>query len=148
MNAIIEAVAVDEKRASSANVDGLVDVGRAYFEQAVVSLASARRENPGCDALMVANRPPPADLAILAGANGVGVLEVPFDDFSPSKRIPWELAFYKLRALAAVHALGKYDHLCLLDTDTWCQASLGELLDYSGGASWWTSTAASPMRTA
>lgn len=128
----MEALAFDSGKAEGVNVEASNNSAAGYVKSTLVSLASARRENPGCDIALYCNEPIAAKYAKVADRLGVKVRVVPFDDYVFKSGLTWRLAFYKLCALK--HALGEgYDSICLMDTDTWSRGPVTDLLGSQGG---------------
>lgn len=132
---IMEALAFDLGSAGGINVDTTNNSVASYVESALVSLASARRENPGCDVALYCSEPVSGKHAKVAERLDIKVRVVPFDDYVFESGLPWFLAYYKLCALKCAVGEG-YDSICLMDTDTWSSGSVSELLESRGGSSW------------
>lgn len=128
---IMEALAFDHGRAAGVNVAATNNTVDGYVESALVSLASARRENPGVEVCLYCNEPLSDRHVEVAKRFGIKVKVAAFDDFLFDSRLLWYLAYYKLCALK--HAVGEgYEAICLMDSDTWSRGSILELLESQG----------------
>lgn len=96
---IMEALAFDSGKAGGVNVEATNNSVDSYIESALVSLASARRENPDCDIVLYCNEPVEGHHAEVAECFGIKLENVPFDNYVFSPGLPWHLAYYKLCAL-------------------------------------------------
>ncbi len=133
-NLIMEALAFNHGRAAGINVEESNNTADNYVESAIVSLASAKRENPDCEVSLYCNDPLSGCYVDIAKRLGIGIKAVPFDNYVFDSKLPWHLAYYKLCALKYAVDEG-YEAICLLDTDTWSTGSVSELLDCRGGSS-------------
>lgn len=99
----------------------------AYYRCIVAALGSARRENPACTVALVTNSAVPQPFAAQLAGLGVQVWLHPFDSFRFAPDTPWALAFYKLCALDWVVSTREFEHILLLDVDTFTQRPLTDL---------------------
>lgn len=101
---------------------------RMYLMNIFVALTSAKMYNPNDDVCLVANCELEAEWEERFAGQSISVVHVPFDSFAVPAKFPWALAFYKLCALKAMVGNGKkYDHILLMDADTYTTRSYEEL---------------------
>ena len=124
MNLIFGAFAVLEGYREGEQPNRGVD---SYYRCIVVSLASAKRENPDCTVALVTNAPVPAPFDGQLAAAGVQVWRCPFEGWKFGADTPWALAFYKLCAMDWVLRQQPFDNLCMMDVDTFTQRPLTDL---------------------
>lgn len=113
--------------ASIQNVDRQLEI---YMKNVCVAAVSAKR-NAGedTDVMVVSNITLPEPYLSILKSGGVLIENCPFDRFNfgphtrSGKKVRWQLAYYKLCALA--HCLGncQYDFYCYLDSDVFIQRS-------------------------
>lgn len=119
--------------AAFASLDGYregsnANLGRRVYDRClVVALASARRCNPDCDVALVTNTAPPEPFARQLAEAGVQVLLCPFSRYRFEADLAWSLAYYKLCALRYLLDTADYDHLAMLDADTYTQRPFGDI---------------------
>lgn len=103
-------------------------VTRMYLMNIFVALTSAKLYNPNDDVCLVTNCELAEEWQERFAGQSISVRQVPFDSFEVPKEFPWALAFYKLCALRAMVRGGKeYDHILLMDADTYTTRSYEEL---------------------
>lgn len=112
------------------NVGRQVDI---YLKNVCVAALSAK-VNSGdvADVMVVTNIDLPEPYCGLLAANGVPVEKCPFDRFNFGKEVDgkpvlWQLAFYKLCALAFCVGKFDYDFYAFLDSDVFVQASFADI---------------------
>lgn len=102
-----------------------------YLKNIFVTLTSAKLHNKEDDVVLYVNEPISDEWSRRLYEQGVEVKVCPFDTFVISKEYIWALAYYKLCVLNAVVAKNKetkeYDHILLMDTDTFTTRSYDEL---------------------
>lgn len=98
-----------------------------YYRCIVVTLVSAKQQNPDCEVALVTNDPLPAPFDKQLARAGVSIHICPFDRFRFAADLPWSLAFYKLCAMDWVLKNLTFDHCVLLDTDTYTQYPFTDL---------------------
>lgn len=118
MNLIFNALAIDDKARGSTNVSDIFLKSDGYIKNSVVSLFSAKQNNPECECALILNFEINKHYHELFEEFNIKIFYVPFDKFYFSKNYNWSLAFYKLCALDYVVNNLNYDNYCLLDTDT------------------------------
>lgn len=105
------------------------DVTKMYLKNIFVALTSAKMYNPNDDVCLVTNCDLPSEWQARMDAAHLMVKKVPFDTFEIPKEFPWALAFYKLCALKAMTEQGgEYDHILLMDADTYTTRPYDELM--------------------
>lgn len=103
-------------------------VTRMYLMNIFVALTSAKLYNPNDDVCLVTNCELEAEWERRFEEQSISVRRVPFDSFAVPREYSWALAFYKLCALRAMVRNGKeYDHILLMDADTYTTRSYEEL---------------------
>lgn len=80
-NLIMEALAFNHGRAAGINVEESNNTADNYVESAIVSLASAKRENPDCEVSLYCNDPLSGCYVDIAKRLGIGIKAVPFDNY-------------------------------------------------------------------
>lgn len=104
------------------------DTTRMYLENIYVALMSAKLYNSNDDVCLVTNCELPKEWQERYEKDGILVKKIPFDTFTIPREFPWALAFYKLCALEAMTMQeSPYDHILLLDADTYSTRSYEEL---------------------
>ncbi len=99
-----------------------------YLQNIFVALTSAKLYNPYDDVCLVTNYELPAEWCERFEKQSILIKRVPFATFTIPKEFPWALAFYKLCALRAmVECEEEYEHLLLMDADTYTTRSYEEL---------------------
>lgn len=99
-----------------------------YLKNIFVALSSAKLYNPNDDVCLVTNCELPKEWQQRLDKQGLLMKKVPFDTFEIPSKFPWALAFYKLCALQAmVEKQAEYEHILLLDADTYTTGSYEEL---------------------
>lgn len=99
-----------------------------YLKNIFVALTSAKLHNPSDDVCLVTNCELPEEWVARLAEQHILIKTVPFTAFEVPKSFPWALAFYKLCALQAVVSQGaEYDHILLMDADTYTTRSYQEL---------------------
>jgi len=125
-NLIFEAFAYSNDMESGVNVSGVSDKISLYLKNALVSLTSAKINNPDCDIALITNIEIPDFFLKLYAKFKIMIIKNEFDDFNFGPNYSWGLAFYKLCAIKAV--LKKdYKNYLMIDTDTYIQSSLYDL---------------------
>ena len=97
------------------------------MKQAIVSLVSAKKNNPHCDVALITNIEIPEKFQALFLKHNVLTIQVPFDKFLFDVNLKWNLDPYKLCALDYLVNETKYEQFLLLDTDTYVQSDLTNL---------------------
>lgn len=113
------------------NVDSQRDI---YLKNVSVAALSAR-SNTGADTdvMVVSNIEIPQPYCGLLSAAGVLMTLCPFDRFNfgthskSGEKVRWQLAFYKLCALAYCVERYGYDYFCFLDSDVFVQRSFDQI---------------------
>ena len=99
-----------------------------YLKNIFVALTSAKLYNPNDDVCLVTNCDLPAEWQERFRQESLLVKKVPFETFEIPEKFPWALAFYKLCALNHMVENGdEYEHLLLMDADTYTTHSYEEL---------------------
>ena len=99
-----------------------------YLQNIFVALTSAKLYNSNDDVCLVTNCDLPTEWQERFAEEKLLVKKVPFDAFVIPQEFPWALAFYKLCALKAmVEQGGEYEHILLMDADTYTTRSYEEL---------------------
>lgn len=109
------------------NVDKQLEV---YMKNVCVSAISAKK-NAGeqADVIVVSNITLPEPYFSLLLSNNIAIERCPFDRFNfgeqtrTGKKVRWQLAYYKLCALAHCIDNFRYNYYCFLDTDVYIQRS-------------------------
>lgn len=99
MNLIFNALAIDDKARGSTNVSDIFLKSDGYIKNSVVSLFSAKQNNPECECALILNFEINKHYHELFEEFNIKIFYVPFDKFYFSKNYNWSLAFYKLCAL-------------------------------------------------
>lgn len=120
MNLIINAFAFKENYGNSMQLANKGDDAKLsiYMKNIVVSLVSAKKQNPGDEVMLIANAEPNKEYADILKDNGIKITIVSYDEFQMPKEFPWALAFYKLCALKYVVEKTDYERVLLIDSDT------------------------------
>ncbi len=104
------------------------DMTQMYLKNIFVALTSAKLHNPNDDVCLVTNCKLPKEWSARLQEQHILIKEVPFTSFEIPPEFPWALAFYKLCALQAmVCQKEQYDHILLMDADTYTTHSYNEL---------------------
>lgn len=99
-----------------------------YLQNIFVALTSAKLYNPNDDVCLVTNCDLPTEWQERLERQNLLIKKVPFDTFEIPQEFPWALAFYKLCALKAMVTQGsEYEHILLMDADTYTTRSYDEL---------------------
>jgi len=102
-----------------------------YLKNIFVTLTSAKLNNPDDDVILFSNVELPVEWSKKLAASGVETKICPFDRFVVSKEFMWALAYYKLCVLSHIvkdnEEKKEYDHILLMDTDTYSTKSYSEL---------------------
>lgn len=112
-----------------------VDSQRNIYMKNVTVAALSARENAGVntDVMVVNNIEFPQPYSELLSAAGVMTALCPFDLFNfgthskSGEKVRWQLAFYKLCALAHCVERFNYDYFCFLDSDVFVQRSFDQI---------------------
>ncbi len=112
-----------------------------YLKNIFVTLTSAKLHNPDDDVVLFANANISEEWVRKLKDNNIDVQICPFDEFVIGKDFIWALAYYKLCVLSHVvkdnAETRKYDHILLMDTDTfttrrytdlWAESDFGVLM--------------------
>ena len=139
MNLIINAFAFEENYGNSMQLAKKGDNAKLniYMKNIVVSLCSAKKQNPNDEVMLIANAEPAKEYSDILKENNIKTVIVAYDDFTMPKEFPWALAFYKLCALKYAASMTEYEKILLIDSDTitfhnydslWKEADYGLLL--------------------
>ena len=113
------------------------DMTEMYLKNIFVALTSAKLYNSNDDVCLATNYELSPEWKERFAGHSLQIEVVPFDTFEIPRRFPWSLAFYKLCALNAMAKRTEYEHILLLDADTyttgpyeelWMEADYGILL--------------------
>lgn len=120
MNLILNAFAFKEDYGSSMQLNNRTDDAklRTYMKNMVVSLVSAKQNNPDDQVMLASSSQPDSEYKDMLEKAGVIIRIIPFDNYLMPKDFPWALAFYKLCVLDYLIKEGGFDNLLLIDTDT------------------------------
>ena len=129
MNVIATAFAFREAYGNSMQLTQKSDAEKInlYMKNIVVSLVSAKKQNPKDEVMLVTNREIAEPYHTQLLSNGVKISLLAFDRYEMPKRYAWALAFYKLCALEYLSGLEAYDKILLVDNDTVTMGGLQEL---------------------
>ena len=138
-NLIVSAFAFKEGLMTSIQLNKPADstTTEMYLKDLMVSLASARLNNPGDDVCLCTNIDLPGEWNARFEKAGVRVQKRAFDSFILPDNFNWSLAFYKMCVLSGLVKEGGYDRYLLLDADTytthdykdlWAEADRGIVL--------------------
>ncbi len=129
MNLIFCAYTHAPKVVGSHQLTGMGDDAkkRIYEKNICVALVSAKQCNPADEVALITTDAPGEPLAGELERAGVRVITVPFDTYRMPERFRWQLAFYKLCALEYAAGRPEYEHILLLDTDTFTVGDYGDL---------------------
>lgn len=98
------------------------NAGNVYLKNSIVSLFSAKRNNPDCQVVLYTNEEIPDEYGF--EALGIEVRVFPFDTYVMPENFRWSHAFYKLCCLRDAVNRGENDCIISLDTDTYIPYSL------------------------
>lgn len=134
MNYIVTQVARPKKNTvPQMQGNGIDTVDKAmdsYLKNAVVSLASAKLQNPNAVCILNCDFDIPENMAQTAQKAGIQIHKVPFGGFASKEEFQWSITQYKFDSMAYVLKLMKDgDCMLLLDTDTVCMQNLDELFE-------------------
>ena len=129
MNLIVNAFAFKENYGASMQLGNRSDMEKlsTYMKNLVVSLISAKKNNPDDEVMLIATDQPFSPYNEMLADAGVKVRIVPFDTFVMPKEFPWALAFYKLCVLKELSKTDEYEKILLIDTDTFTVKNYSEL---------------------
>lgn len=122
MNVIANAFAFQEAYGNSMQLNKKKcdeEKRRLYMKNIVVSLISAKKQNPEDAVVLFTNTQPEEQYVKLLRENGVEIRELDFDAYNMPKQFAWALAFYKLKVLDYLAKDTDYEKILLLDTDTY-----------------------------
>lgn len=108
-----------------------LDTTQMYLKNIFVSLVSAKRHNPEDDVCLVTNYQLPKEWEERFKEEELLVCNVLFHTFEVPNQFPWALAFYKLCALKAMVDQNNYDHILMMDADTFTTRNYEELWEES-----------------
>lgn len=139
MNVIASAFAFREDYGNSMQLTNKSDAEKInlYMKNIVVSLTSAKQQNPEDEVMLVTNREIAEPFLSDLSQAGVKISQVEFDRYEMPKKFAWALAFYKLRVLEYLAEETNYEKILLMDNDTismnnfseiWKEAEYGLLL--------------------
>lgn len=131
-NLIFSALAISEGKETSVNLSSKKGVANIYYQNVVVSLVSAKINNPQSDVALATNVDVPKKYADIFKRHGISIFVIPFDNFVFDGSYKWCLAFYKLCALKKILELG-YKKVCMVDSDTYFSSSIDDLFEESDG---------------
>ena len=98
-----------------------------YMKNIFVALRSAKEYNSKDEVAVAVNEKLPEKYEKMFTAEGISILHIPFDTFVMPKKFAWALAFYKACVMKHLAEEGKYEHILLLDGDTYTTASYENL---------------------
>lgn len=119
----------------SAGVRNAGDAADVYVKNAIVSLASAKIQNPGAVCILNCNFNVSSEFQKTAGEAGIRIDFVPFGKYKSKEEFPWAITQYKFDSIAhMLEVMDEDDRMVLLDTDTVCMRNLDEVFDEAGQA--------------
>lgn len=121
MNLICIPFAYDANKNSGKNIDTKLDIEELYIKCSIVSLISAKTNNPDSEVAFATNINLKEDLIALLNKHNIKVLHIDYDCFLFPSNYPWSLAFYKLCVMKHILDLGIYSKTIFIDCDTFCQ---------------------------
>lgn len=120
------AYAYDTNKKTGENINKSNQFRDIYYKNCIVSLFSAKKNNPYADVGLITNYPVPDEYKNILIKNGIKIFLEDYNEFCFDDRMPWSLAFYKLCALKKALRY-QYDFYLMLDTDTYVQNSLEDM---------------------
>lgn len=129
MNVYVNAFAFKENYGASMQLEKKSDSEKTdiYLKNIIVSLVSAKRQNPQDEVLLVANMEVKPEYQAILDREQVRIRVVPFDKYEMPKDFPWALAFYKLKVLDYLARECDYERILLADTDTVTMGSFADI---------------------
>lgn len=115
------------KNKSLKTVDDAMSV---YLKNAIVSLASAKIQNPDARCILNCNFEIDAHLKAVAEQAQIELHQVPYGAFKSREEFAWAITQYKYDSMAYVLGLmEEQDCMVLLDTDTVCVRNMAEIFE-------------------
>lgn len=100
-----------------------------YLKNSIVSLVSAKLNNPHCDVCLCVNNEVPVWVEEKLEKYNINMKIIPFDGYRVDKTTRWGLCYYKFCVLSHMIQETDYDNYCLIDVDTYVAYSLDDLWD-------------------
>ena len=129
MNVIVNAFAFKEDYGQSNQIGNKTDAEKmaTYMKNIVVSLVSAKRNNPEDEVMLVTNREIENPYSNILTSNNIKINVVPFEKYVMPKRFMWALAFYKLNVLEYLATETDYEKILMIDNDTYCSRAFDDI---------------------
>lgn len=120
MNVIVNAFAFAKEHGNSMQLSGKSDGEKQsiYMKNIVVSLTSAKQQNPKDEVMLVTNANPSEPYYSMLKEAGVVIRLLPYENYCVPKHFAWSLAFYKLCVLDYLSKETEYEKILMMDTDT------------------------------
>ena len=115
----------DTRGSCQLSAKGQQDRTEVYLNCSIVSLRSARVHNPGIAAALVVNFDIPQRKREEIERLGISIHQIDFSVFRMPDSFLWAPAYFKLEALAFL--IERYEHVTLIDCDTFTVGSYAEL---------------------